>query len=188
MANILLPQQVFNVVNLQSKFPPHGFKSRKIFLQCELREVTAKGDLVFGVIAYAAWRRSNSFRIPWEIAKEAVRGDDVPGGPVVSYPVNNGDPDPSKRFVSFGNNEIPWPVSRSSKSKLLQEEGISEIVSEDFFLELSKILDDKSLLEKSTLKCKAGISKNPHVYYDVQLDSGTTDTANPCPPNQPGDN
>src|SRR6188768_931207 len=107
MPNILLPQQAIKVADLESQFPTQGFKTRKIFFHCELRRVEANGDVVFGIIAYAGWRRNNNDRIPWEIGTIPARGQDVTGGFVIIHPVDNGNADPAKRYVAFGNNEIP---------------------------------------------------------------------------------
>lgn len=191
MAEIKLPQQVIKVADLDSQFPAQGFKTRKIFFQCELRRVEDNGDVVFGIIAYSAWRRNNNDRIPWNIGTVPARGEDVPGGFVVSHPVDNGNPDPARRHVAFGNNEIQWEyhprfANASEEKTYKQKDDEKErILETDFHNQLRKILGNKDLLAKSTLIFKAKISENPHVTYTVTLDSGETEVANPCPPNQP---
>ena len=194
MANILLPQQSIKVADLESQFPAQGFKTRKIFFHCELRKVEPNGDVVFGIIAYAGWRRNNNDRIPWEIGTIPARGQDVTGGFVIIHPVDNGNADPAKRYVAFGNNEIHWEYHPRFKDKSEEKEfkykddEKDPVFDKDFYKQLKLILSDKDLLAKSILNFKAKISDNPHVTYTVALDSGATQVANPCPPNQPGEN
>lgn len=194
MANILLPQQTIKVADLQSQFPARRFKTRKIFFQCELRRVEANGDAVFRIIGYAAWRKNNNDRIPWNIGAIPARGEDVVGGPVLSHPVDNGDPDPAKRHVAFGNNEIRWPYipgfqeqSDKEKDQYYEDDEKDPKHETEFAMQLGKILMDKEKLTKSFLNFKGKISENPHLTYDVTLDSGGIEIANPCPPNQPGE-
>lgn len=191
MPNILLPQQVIKAEDIENQFPAQQFKTRKVFFHCELRKIEANGDLVFGVIAYAGWRRNTNDRIPWQIGTTPARGEDVTGGFVLSHPVDNGNSDPSKRYVAFGNNEIAWAyhprfANAAEEKDYKQKDNEKEPVLEtDFYKQLKTILSDKALLGKSTLNFKAKISENPHVTYTVTLDSGQTEVANPCPPNQP---
>ena len=193
MPNILLPQQLIKVGDIENQFPATGFKTRKVFFHCELREVNADGDLVFGVIAYAGWRKNNNDRIPWQIGTIPARGANVPGGFVISHPVDNGNADPAKRHVAFANNEISWEYHPRFKDKSEEKDYKQKddekdpILDTDFYKQLKVVLSDKDLLAKSVLKFKAKISENPHVTYTVSLDSGSTQVANPCPPNQPGE-
>lgn len=191
MADIKLPQQVINVAELESQFPAKGFKTRKIFFHCELRRIEANGDAVFGIIGYAAWRRNNNDRIPWQIGITPARGADVPEGFVLSHPVDNGNTNPALRHVAFGNNEIPWEYhprftdADDEKAYKQKDDEKEPVLETDFYKQLKKILSDKALLATSKLNFKAKISDNPHVTYTVTLDSGQTEVANPCPPNQP---
>jgi hypothetical protein len=174
MAKIKLPPQSIDLLALVSQFPGPPFNNTKFFFQLELREVTFWGNLIFGVIAYPAWRKGNSPRERWIIGSK-VTGSDT-GAPDI-VPV---DP----LGVAFGNNEILlWHP----------EKGISEQEAqhEKFIYLYNKIIENKELLAKSVLTTgNVRLSKNPHLYYDVTLSSGgTSETAltNPCPPNQPGE-
>jgi len=180
--NILLPPQVIEAKKLTVQFPPHGFPSRKIFFQCELRAIT-NGDAIFGVIAYPAWRRGNALKERWIIGTKVTGITAGPAGPDETFPVNSGDPlDP---FTAFGNNEIsvPYPALSNTGQKS------DYTIQRDKFIEAwNKIVEDEKLLEKTTLNFKAKISKNPHAEYDITLSSPASTTTletNPSPPDPP---
>jgi len=177
MAKIKLPPQSIDLLALVSQFPGPPFNNTKFFFQLELREVTFWGNLIFGVIAYPAWRKGNSPREKWIIGNK-VTGTDI-GTPPIIIPV-----DPPG--IAFGNNEILlWQLHHE------KEIGEQEVQNEKFIYLYNKVIENKELLAKSVLTIgNARLSKNPHIDYEVTLSSGgTSETAltNPCPPNQPGE-
>ena len=191
MANLLLfPPQEFRLSDLHDQFPTTGgFRNRKYFFQCEVREITNSREVIFGVIGYPAWRRGNSIRERWIIGKK-VRGKTI-------RPADPGDPDETvwfdpanpETYVALGNNEIfLGPTTSSSKSNKASkslEEG-----QKDFINLYKSIIKDEKKLKKATLHCKSYIFKNLHVYYNVTLTDGTSSATyltNPCPPNQPSE-
>jgi hypothetical protein len=183
MGNILLPPQLINLPALTSQFPGPPFNVTKFVFQCELRDVTTAGDVVFGVIAYPLWKRGNSPREKWTIGKK-VSGFTMPGLPQ-SFPIisaNSNDP-----FTSFGNNEILiWHIQPDEK----EQYGKVKQQNQKFVDLFTEVLKDKGLAEKSTISLKAYVSENPHISFDVTLSSPTgteSETADPCPPNQPGE-
>lgn len=183
MGNILLPPQLINLLDLTSQFPGPPYNVTKFVFQCELREVTTEGNVVFGVIAYPLWKRGNSPREQWRVGKK-VRGLTMPGQPQ-SFPINSGNPnDP---FTAFGNNEIlHWQIQSDDK----EQYGKKKEQNLKFLSLLDVTLKDKSMAEKSTLSFKAYVSENPHLSFDITLSTPTgsdTELADPCPPNQPGE-
>ena len=177
MAKIKLPPQSIDLLALVSQFPGAPFNNTKFYFQLELREVTFWGKLIFGVIAYPAWRKGNSPRERWIIGSK-VTGTDT-GAPPIVIPV-----DPPA--IAFGNNEIFLRAPQYEK-----EISDQEVQNEKFIFLYNKVIENKELLAKSVLTTgNARLSKNPHIEYDVTLSSGgTSETAltNPCPPNRPGE-
>ena len=182
--NILLPPQLINFSELKNQLPGPPFNFSKFFFQCELREITAEGDAVFGVVAYAAWKRGNAPRERWIIGTKKVVGLTMPGA-VPSFPIDSGNP--LDRFTAFGNNEIlHWHIQSEDKKQY----GHESHQNPKFLDLLNEALKENNIAEKSTLTFKAYISKNPHVSYDVTLSTPTgteTQATNPCPPYSPGE-
>ena len=177
MAKIKLPPQSIDLLALVSQFPGPPFNNTKFYFQLELRKVTFWGNLIFGVIAYPAWRKGASPRERWIIGNK-VTGVDT-GAPETVILV-----DPPE--IAFGNNEILlWPLH--------QEKGPNdqEAQHEKFIYLYNKIIENKELLAKGVLTTgNARLSKNPHIDYEVTLSSGgtsETEFTNPCPPNRPGE-
>ena len=182
MANILLPPQRIDLAALESQFPGPPFVNKKVFFQLELRNRTGAGDLVFGVIAYPAWRRGNAPRERWIIGNKVAGIDLVP--PPIAIPTIPILPP----VIAFGNNEILLWLPLKSDEKKKDEYAIQN----EKFLDLyNTIIKDKEKLAKSFFSTgKVRVTDNPHLDYDVTLTDGSTSTnvtTNPCPPNQPGE-
>ncbi len=176
MANqIILHPQQFNLSELLSQFPAGKFM-KKIFFQSELRSLE-NGDAAFGVIAYPAWKKKNK----WMIGPK-INGTDI-GMP---------DVQPFTPPLAFGNNELLLVSDLSKKQrKKIKKEGKKdspEAKKAEWQRWIRKILKDKKLAEKSLFLFHGRISENPHLEYNVTLQTDETTlsmVANPSPPAPP---
>lgn len=165
---IILSPQKFSFKDLISQFPSGKFK-KKLFFQSELR-VLANGDATFGVIAYPAWRGKEK----WSI------GTKISG-------IDTGKPDviPFTPPLAFANNELLIATKLSGKKRKKEKN-----VNQDLIRLMRKVCKSKKMIARSSFHFKATITKNPHLQYDVTLDTGDTTLTmqtNPSPPARPQD-
>ncbi len=178
MANqLILPPQKFNYKEITDQFPKTGSPKKKIFFQAELRSL-ANGDASFGIIAYAAWKDSGS----WRIGAIKVSGTDAG----VAVPV------PFVPPLAFANNEVVVSFKIAKKNKKAKKKKNCKDPKKgqwDEFAKLTqKLLKDKKLLEKSVLTFETKISDNPHLEYSVTLEVNGTSLSvatKPSPPAPP---
>lgn len=173
MANqILLPAQVMSAQALVNSIPG---KIKKVFFQTEVKSIS-NNDMIVGIIAYAAHKNSTQ---KWEI------------GSKVTATVDNSKP--VQKFSiprAFANNE--WTVTNvSKKNKGENAKGLSIRKQQALAVKmLNRIANNKDLLKKTALTFKARGTVNPHLEYDVTIDTGLgTQTAytNPSPPAPPSE-
>lgn len=168
-ARLVLQNQSFRVADIIEQFPA-GIKSRKkLFLQPELVMLDG-GNAVFRVIAYPAWR---------------VKGAWVIGKKITSTETSNGSVIPFKEPLAFGNNEIPLSAYRMKRKKVGKKIKKKYGAWERFF---RRICGNPRLLESAVFRCHTRISENPHMEYDVTMESEGTAMqweSNPSPPAKP---
>ena len=174
MANqILLPAQVMSAQALVNSIG--GKKIKKVFFQAEAKSIS-NNDITMGIIAYAAHKNSSQ---KWEIGNK------------VTATVDNTKP--VQKFsmpLAFGNNE--WTitnVSKKYKGETLKGLSLRKLQAIAIKM-LIKIAKNKDLLKQTVLTYKAKISNNPHLEYDITLDTGTGSqvvNANPSPPAPPSE-
>jgi hypothetical protein len=172
MANqLILPPQKFNLKDITDQFPGTGSPKKKVFFQAELRSL-ANNNATFGVIAYPAWRKKKK----WEVGTK-ISGVDTGQAKVENFVTP----------VAFANNEIvvTLDLSKKKKKKKKDPKGGRWCAFED---KARKACKDAKQLEQATLVFEASISENPHLEYDVTLDTGTssyTTATKPSPPAPP---
>jgi len=169
MANqVILPAQKLLLSDLKASFP--NKKIKKVFFQCELRSISGN-DATFGVIAYAGKRNPLN---KWIV------------GTKVNCIIDEALP--AQRFdipLAFGNNELV-DFNFDSKKKKSKKTSPKNISQDKLMSAINRILKskDKSKLLDSILYLKPKLSRNPHIYYEVTMDTSRTIT-NPSPPAPP---
>lgn len=175
MANkLILNNQIFNISELICELPNGKFR-KKIFFQSELRNLV-NGDATFGVIAYPAWKETGK---RWQVGKK-ISGRNT-GNPTV---IDFNPP------LAFANNElllaVPFSLKNRKKTKKL---GLDKKMIR--LLEMvRKITRDKEVAKKSFFSFETTISDNPHLEYNVTLESegsSYSTRTNPSPPAKPVD-
>jgi len=173
---ILLSQRVTKDELLDSI---KGKKIGKIFFQCVLRSIKDY-TAVFGLVAYAAKKEKSGIK-KWNVGSP-VYCKDGPSGDNREFDL----PDPHDEPIAFGNMEVQLSIEFSFTD--LYDDVNKKIEKEAD--EMKKLIMMLNQLPKGKgLLLSGSISKNPHVDYTVTIEGTTSGAqANPCPPNQPGDN
>jgi hypothetical protein len=174
MAKIILLSQTVTKSALKASIP--GNKIGKVFFQCVLREL-AGDTATFGLVAYGARKNNPGGHKNWEL-----------GTPVYCNqgPVNLNrefDPFQTSDPWAFGNMEVRLKIEIAFGDmdvEMKKQIGPKAKYLADFIQLLNKLPDDKELI------FEGGITENPHIDYTVTI-SGTSGTANPCPPYDPGE-
>jgi len=167
MANkIILNQQTFSFQELADKLPQDE-KKTKIFFQAELQSLE-NGDARFGINAYVAcWENGR-----WNVC-EPVRGRENGAGNTLEFTP-----------FSLGNNELVLATGKKKKKNKKKKKKESQEFRELF----RKVVSDPELAKIAVFHCSTGISKNPHLTYDVTLEAGGSSArtiTNPSPPENP---
>ncbi len=174
MANqIILNKQIFRFDEIAKLFPG-DVKGKKVFFQAELQSLE-NGDAKFGIVAYAACGKDGK----WTVCG-TVKGTDM------------GEPQ-KMDFIPFAlaNNELVLGSGKKGKDKKKKKKkkDCDDGGERNAFLELyKKVAADPELAKKAVFSCTTSISKNPHLNYDVTLESGGTSArtrCNPSPPDNP---
>ncbi|MGQ0737587.1 MAG: hypothetical protein ACT4OJ_00870 [Bacteroidota bacterium] len=168
MANqLILPPQKFRYRDITDQFPATGIRKKKVFFQAELRSL-ADGNASFGIVAYPSWKDGNT----WVVGNK-VTGADTGGQPAVV---------PLTGPVAFANNEVLLSLTLLKKNK-------KENPRKGRWSALMKIIQKNCkkgvTSDKITLIFEAGVSKNPHLEYNVTLDLGGTVLSVPTKPSPP---
>lgn len=155
-----------------------GKKIGKIFFQCVLRSIN-NNVAEFGLVAYAAKKNNNSIK-KWNIG-DPVYCANGPASENREFPLPPANEEP----IAFGNMEVQISIEDffedlddAANQKIAKEkEHVRKLI-----ILLNELPKDKGLIFTGS------ISKNPHVDYTVTIDGTSSGAqANPCPPNQPGD-
>lgn len=174
MAKIILLSQKVTKAELLSSIS--GKKIGKIFFQCVLKDL--KDDVAtFGLVAYAAKKEKSGLK-KWNIGTPVYCQPDPKGKDEEINPADYKEP------IAFGNMEVQLQLE-----EFLFEEVDPKLVMPNKDKMANFILLLNKLPKETGLLFKGGVSKNPHIEYTVAIEGTTSGAdANPCPPNQPGDN
>lgn len=174
MANqILLPAQVMSAQALVNSIS--GKKIKKVFFQAEAKSIS-NNDITIGIIAYAAHKNSSQ---KWEIGSKVTATVDTTK-PIQSFSIPR----------AFANNE--WTITNVTKMyKGETLKGLSMRKLQAIAVNmLNKIAKNKDLLKQTVLTFKAKSTPNPHLEYEVTIDTGVGSqvvNANPSPPAPPSE-
>ena len=166
---VVLHSQLFRFTDLNDAFPPDGKLKKKVFFQAELAAID-NGSISFHIVAYPAWR---------------VKGKWVIGPKITAAESGNGSVIPFKEPIAFANNELPLAGYRFRKRTVGKKLKKSMDEFTKFF---RKVAADPKLASRAVFRCHTGISKNPHLEYDVTLEADGTAVSistNPSPPGFP---
>ncbi len=175
---ITLLSQKFSFDKLTSQFPSSGSPFKKIFFQSELRSLEG-GTAIFAVIAYPAWKATLG---KWVVGTK-IDGEDIGGS----------SPIPFSAPLAFANNELLFATKSDKKVKKKskkKKDCKKDNPGLNFRKLVREVFRDSELAKKSYFTFTPGISKNPHIEFDVTLDAGgitANAMANPCPPAKPAE-
>jgi hypothetical protein len=167
MAQVILHSQIFRFNDIMDQFPAHKVTRKKMYFQAELNAI-GDNEVSFHIIAYPAWR---------------LKGKWYVGQKICSAETGNGSVIPFKEPLGFANNEII--LSGFNKKKAGKK---AKKTHRAFAAFASKIARDQKLASIAIFRCHTWISENPHLGYDITLESeGTSLTlkSNPSPPAPP---
>ena len=174
MANqILLPAQVMSAQALVNSIG--GKKIKKVFFQVEAKSISSN-YITVGIIAYAAHKNSTQ---KWEIGTKVTATVDN-SKPVQSFSIPR----------AFANNE--WTITNvTKKNKGESTKELSKRKQQAIAIKmLNRITKDKDALKKTVLTFKAKGTTNPHLEYEITIDTGVGSqlvNANPSPPAPPSE-
>jgi len=170
---IILNPQSFRFSDIIGQFPADRKVKKKVFFQAELQSLE-NGNAKFGIIAYPAWRTGGC----WEIGTK-ISGSEAGEGTLVNFAEPFG----------LANNELTLsPAKKKKKRKKKDKNNKMAKRTKAFLKHFNNIFCDKKLAEKAVFHCRTGISQNPHLEYDVTLESEGVSLrvkTNPSPPAMP---
>jgi hypothetical protein len=159
------------LIDLKKSIPNGNFK--KIFFQCALNEIRNSGsdrEAVFSIIAYVGKR--NIFQ-HWNVGTKVNCEIDTTVSPKEFKLSDYDEP------IAFGNNEVYDFTFTKNSTKTPKK-----IKQKELMRKIRKALNDPKISKTASLSLQAKISSNPHVTYDISIDS-TPVGANPSPPADP---
>jgi hypothetical protein len=168
-AQLVLHSQVFRFNDIFDQLPAKKNMRKKIYFQSELVQVE-NGTAVFAIAAYPAWCTASG----WVIGKKVQAAES-----------GNGSVVPLKEPIGFANNEMPLAGYKLKKKQVAKKIRKDYLAFERYFRRIAR---DPKLAANAIFRCHPGISENPHLEFDVTLESEGTAVrwgANPAPPGKP---